>query len=80
LVQLTSINSITEQTFTDLALLLRSQRLDKKDLENSNYNDVDLYLGPLLKSHYTYTATAFMGGANMIENRHRLWMTPFLGQ
>ncbi|CAF5209839.1 unnamed protein product, partial [Rotaria magnacalcarata] len=39
-----------------------------------------LYLGPLLKSHYTYTATAFMGGANMIENRHRLWMTPFLGQ
>ncbi|CAF3362203.1 unnamed protein product [Rotaria socialis] len=80
LVQLTSINSITEQTFTDLALLLRSQRLDKKDLENPNYNDVDLYLGPLLKSHYTYTATAFMGGANMIENRHRLWMTPFLGQ
>ncbi|CAF5005230.1 unnamed protein product, partial [Rotaria magnacalcarata] len=29
LVQLTSMNSITEQTFTDLALLLRSQRSDK---------------------------------------------------
>ncbi|CAF3455107.1 unnamed protein product [Rotaria sp. Silwood1] len=80
LVQLTSINSITEQTFTDLALLLRSQRLDKKDLEYSNYTDIDLFLGPLLKSHFTYTATAFMGGANIIDNHERLWITPFLGQ
>ncbi|CAF1151866.1 unnamed protein product [Rotaria sordida] len=78
--QLTSTNSITDQTFTDLALLLRSQRLDKKDLEKSNYNDIDLFLGPLLKAHFTYTATAFMGGANMIENHQRLWITPFLGQ
>ncbi|CAF2749952.1 unnamed protein product [Rotaria sp. Silwood2] len=80
LVQLTSISSITEQTFTDLALLLRSQRVDKKDLENSNYNDIDLFLGPLLKSHFTYTATAFMGGANINENHQLLWITPFLGQ
>ena len=80
LVQLTTINSITEETFTDLALLLRSQRSDKKDLERSYYNDIDLYIGPLMKSHFTYTATAFMGGARMIQNHQRLWTMPFLGQ
>lgn len=80
LVQLTSMNSITEETFKDLALLLRSQRVDKKDLDNPNYNDIDLLLGPLLKSHFTYTTTAFMGGIDTIQNRQRLWVTPFLGQ
>jgi geranylgeranyl pyrophosphate synthase len=80
LVQLTSVNSITEETITDLALLLRSQRSDKQDLEKSYSNDIDLYIGPLMKSHFTYTATAFMGGARMIHNNQRLWTMPFLGQ
>ncbi|CAF2828653.1 unnamed protein product [Rotaria sp. Silwood2] len=80
LMQLTSINSIAEQTFTDLALLLRSQRSDKKNLERSYNNDIDAYIGPLLKSHFTYSATAFMGGARMIHDRQRLWTMPFLGQ
>ncbi|CAM4788123.1 unnamed protein product [Rotaria magnacalcarata] len=82
LVQLTSMNSITEQTFTDLALLLRSQRSDKSNLERSNNDniDIDIYLGPLLKSHFTYTATAFMGGARMVNDSQRLWAMPFLGQ
>jgi geranylgeranyl pyrophosphate synthase len=80
LAQLTSRNSIADQTFTDLALLLRSQRSDKKDLEKSCYNDIDLYIGPLMKSHFTYTATAFMGGAKMVHNHQRLWTMPFLGQ
>jgi geranylgeranyl pyrophosphate synthase len=80
LVQLTSLNSIAEQTFTDLALLLRSQRADKKDLEKSYDNDIDLYIGALLKSHFTYTTTAFMGGAKMINDNQRLWTMPFLGQ
>jgi geranylgeranyl pyrophosphate synthase len=80
LVQLTSVNSIAEETFTDLALLLRSQRSDKKDLEKSYDNDIDLYLGPLMKSHFTYTATAFMGGARMVQDYQRLWTMPFLGQ
>ena len=80
LVQLTSANSIAEQTFTDLALLLRSQRSDKKDLKNLYDNEIDLYIGPLMKSHFTYTATAFMGGARMIHDHQRLWVMPFLGQ
>jgi geranylgeranyl pyrophosphate synthase len=80
LIQLTSINSITEQTFTDFALLLRSQRSDKNDLENSDYTDIDLFIGPLLKSHFTYTATTFMGGAKNINIHQRLWLMPFLGQ
>ncbi|CAF1134826.1 unnamed protein product [Rotaria sordida] len=80
LVQLTSINSIAEQTFTDLALLLRSQRSDKKNLERLHNNNTDIYIGPLLKSHFTYTATAFMGGARMVHDRQRLWTMPFLGQ
>ncbi|CAF1146854.1 unnamed protein product [Rotaria sp. Silwood1] len=80
LVQLTSINGIAEQTFTDLALLLRSQRSDKKNLERLYNNDIDIYIGPLLKSHFTYTATAFMGGARMVNDHQRLWTMPFLGQ
>jgi geranylgeranyl pyrophosphate synthase len=80
LVQLTLVNCVAEQTFTDLALLLRSQRSDKKDLEKSYDNDIDLYIGPLMKSHFTYTATAFMGGARMVNDRERLWTMPFLGQ
>ncbi|CAM4854131.1 unnamed protein product [Rotaria socialis] len=82
LVQLTSMNSITEQTFTDLALLLRSQRSDKSNLERSNNDniDIDIYIGPLLKSHFTYTATAVMGGARMVNDSQRLWAMPFLGQ
>jgi geranylgeranyl pyrophosphate synthase len=80
LVQLTLVNCVAEQTFTDLALLLRSQRSDKKDLEKSYDNDIDLYIGPLMKSHFTYTATAFMGGARMVNDCERLWTMPFLGQ
>ncbi|CAF3303107.1 unnamed protein product [Rotaria socialis] len=76
------MNSITEQTFTDLALLLRSQRSDKSNLERSNNDniDIDIYIGPLLKSHFTYTATAVMGGARMVNDSQRLWAMPFLGQ
>ncbi|UJR30104.1 hypothetical protein I4U23_017645 [Adineta vaga] len=80
LVQLTSANEIVEKTFIDLALLLRSQRCDKKDTERIYNNDIDLYLGSLLKSHFTYTATAFMGGACMVKDYQRLWTMPFLGQ
>lgn len=81
LVELTSANSITEQTFTDLALLLRSQRIDQKDATKSyKDNNVDIYMGSLLKSHFTYTATAFMGGVRMINDQERLWTMPFLGQ
>ena len=77
---LTSIDSTTQQVFTDLALLLRSQRSDKKDLENSNYNDVDVFLGTLLKSHFTYTITAILGGTKLSPQLGKLWITPFLGQ
>lgn len=80
LVQLTSNNSIAEQIFTDLALLLRSQRFDKKNLQKLYDKDIDIYLGPLLKSHFTYTATAFMGGARIVHDHQRLWTMPFLGQ
>jgi geranylgeranyl pyrophosphate synthase len=80
LVQLTSDNSIAEETFIDLALLLRSQRSDKKDAATLYHDDVDLYLGSLMKAHFTYTATAFMGGAQMVHHQQRLWTMPFLGQ
>ncbi|CAF1291109.1 unnamed protein product [Adineta steineri] len=80
LVQLTSNNCISEQTFTDLALLLRSQRSDKKDYEKLYKNDIDLYIGSLMKAHFTYTATAFMGGTQILQNYQRLWTMPFLGQ
>ena len=80
LVQLTAANSIAEQTFTDLALLLRSQRADKKDLQRTYNNELDLYIGPLMKSHFTYTATAFMGGVRVMRDCERLWTMPFLGQ
>ncbi|CAF1211462.1 unnamed protein product [Adineta ricciae] len=80
LVQLTSVNSIAEETFVDLALLLRSQRADKKDSKRIYQNNIELYLGSLMKSHFTYTATAFMGGARMVEGHERLWTMPFLGQ
>ncbi|CAF1437409.1 unnamed protein product, partial [Adineta steineri] len=80
LIQLTSKNFITVQTFTDLALLLRSQRIDKKDLNRSDYNDIDIFIGPLLKAHFTYTATVYMSGAKILTNDQRLWLMPFLGQ
>jgi geranylgeranyl pyrophosphate synthase len=80
LAQLTSIDSIAKQTFTDLALLLRSQRTDKKDLQRSYDNDIDLYMGPLLKSHFTYTSTAIMASTRISHDDHRLWTMPFLGQ
>ena len=80
LMNLTSANSVSEQTFDDLALLLRSQRCDKKDANALYDNDIDLYLGPLLKSHFTYTATASLGGVHIAPNDERLWIMPFLGQ
>ena len=80
LVQLTSLNSIAEQTFTTLALLLRSQRSDKKDPGRSYSNNIDVYIGALLKSHFTYTAAAMMAGGRMAEEHQRLWSMPFLGQ
>ncbi|CAF3759083.1 unnamed protein product [Adineta steineri] len=80
LIQLTSENFITVETFTDLALLLRSQRIDKKDLNRSDYTDIDIFIGPLLKAHFTYTATVYMSGAKILTNDQRLWLMPFLGQ
>ena len=78
--QLTSANAVTEQTFTDLALLLRSQRTDKKDLQRSYDDEIDLYMGTLMKSHFTYTATAVMGSVRVERDCESLWTMPFLGQ
>ncbi|CAF4350576.1 unnamed protein product, partial [Didymodactylos carnosus] len=79
LITLTNQNHITNDTFNDLALLLHSQRSDIKESDNF-YFDPELYLGSMMKSHFTYTATAFMGGAHSVHNRERLWIMPFLGQ
>ncbi|CAF1295553.1 unnamed protein product [Rotaria sordida] len=47
LIALTKSINVTRAVFNDLALLLRSQRMDKKVMENF-YNDEELYLGNIL--------------------------------
>ena len=48
---LTESNNTTREAFNELALLLRSQRLDKKQMDQS-YSDEQLYLGMLLSLCY----------------------------
>ncbi|CAF3956765.1 unnamed protein product [Rotaria sordida] len=80
LVTLTKTIGATSTAFNELALLLRSQRLDKKTMENF-YNDEELFLGAMLKSHFTYTCTTFLGNVKSArEESERLWIMPFLGQ
>ncbi|CAF4352509.1 unnamed protein product, partial [Rotaria sordida] len=50
LIALTISINVTRAVFNDLALLLRSQRMDKKVMENF-YNDEELYLGNILFSN-----------------------------
>ncbi|CAF5098643.1 unnamed protein product, partial [Rotaria sp. Silwood1] len=47
LIALTKSIGVTRAVFNDLALLLRSQRMDKKTTENF-YNDEELYLGNIV--------------------------------
>lgn len=80
LVTLTKDINVTCSAFNELALLLRSQRVDKKTPEEF-YNDQELYLGAVLKSHFTYTCTTFLGNIKSArEESERLWIMPFLGQ
>lgn len=67
-------------SFHQLALLLRSQRFDQKSFDE-NYTDEQLYLGSVLKSHYTYRCAAQLGQMSSALNceDHR-WIIPFLGQ
>lgn len=80
LLALTSADAVSEQMSTDLALLLRSQRMDKKEFQRLDYDQVELYLGPLLKSHFTYRTTAVLGGSQLSGDQQRSWKMPFLGQ
>ncbi|CAF1509439.1 unnamed protein product, partial [Rotaria sp. Silwood1] len=80
LITLTKSINVTCLAFNELALLLRSQRMDKKTMENF-YNDEELFLGAMLKSHFTYTCTTFLGNITSArEESERLWIMPFLGQ
>ncbi|CAF3687171.1 unnamed protein product [Adineta steineri] len=94
LVTLTKSINATSLAFDELALLLRSQRVDKKVPEEF-YNDEELFLGKIefklsilrfvgcavLKSHFTYTCTTFLGNIKSArEESERLWIMPFLGQ
>ncbi|CAM4793168.1 unnamed protein product [Rotaria magnacalcarata] len=80
LIALTKTINVTTSAFNELALLLRSQRMDKKEPEIF-YNDEELYLGSVLKSHFTYTCTTYFGDIKSArEESNRLWIMPFLGQ
>lgn len=80
LVSLSKKINVTSSAFNELALLLRSQRVDKKTPEEF-YADRELYLGAMLKSHFTYTCTTFLGNIKSArEESERLWIMPFLGQ
>ena len=80
LITLTKSTDMTCAAFNELALLLRSQRADKKTPEQC-YDDEELYLGALLKSHFTYTCTTYLGNIQSArEESERLWIMPFLGQ
>ncbi|CAF3978357.1 unnamed protein product, partial [Rotaria sordida] len=80
LIALTKSINVTRAVFNDLALLLRSQRMDKKVMENF-YNDEELYLGAMLKSHFSYTCTIYMAKIQLTsEENENLWITPFVAQ
>ncbi|CAF4248226.1 unnamed protein product [Rotaria sp. Silwood2] len=80
LISLTKSINVTNVVFNDLALLLRSQRMDKKTMENF-YDDVELYLGAMLKSHFSYTCTIYMANIQSTsEENERLWTMPFIAQ
>ncbi|CAF3904709.1 unnamed protein product [Rotaria sp. Silwood2] len=77
---LTDSNNTVYGSFNELALLLRSQRMDKKEMDQY-YDDEQLYLGSVLKSHFTYTCTTYLGDMSSArEDSDRLWIMPFLGQ
>ncbi|CAF2775338.1 unnamed protein product [Rotaria sp. Silwood2] len=77
---LTESNDTMRGSFNELALLLRSQRMDKKEMDEY-YDDEQLYLGSVLKSHFTYTCTTHLGDMSTArEESERLWVMPFLGQ
>ncbi|CAF3640324.1 unnamed protein product [Rotaria sp. Silwood1] len=80
LIALTKSIGVTRAAFNDLALLLRSQRMDKKTTENF-YDDEELYLGAMLKSHFSYTCIIYMANIQSTpEESERLWMIPFVAQ
>jgi len=80
LVTLTKTIDMTCLAFNELALLLRSQRVDKKVLEEV-YPDEEIFLGAVLKSHFTYTCTTYLGNVRSARDEsERLWLMPFLGQ
>ncbi|UJR14000.1 hypothetical protein I4U23_001000 [Adineta vaga] len=80
LITLTKSIDITCSAFNELALLLRSQRVDNK-IPEQFYNDKELFIGAVLKSHFTYTCTTFLGNIKSArEESERLWIMPFLGQ
>ncbi|CAF3802289.1 unnamed protein product [Rotaria sordida] len=77
---LTKSNNIMYESFNELALLLRSQRIDKKEIDQY-YDDEQLYLGSVLKSHFTYTCTTHLADMSTArEESEHLWIIPFLGQ
>lgn len=77
---LTRKSNIAESSFNELSLLLRSQRFDKKQF-SEKYNDTDLYIGSILKSHFTYTCSTHLADmASARVEQDRLWSMPFLGQ
>ncbi|CAF1487444.1 unnamed protein product [Rotaria sp. Silwood1] len=77
---LTESNDTMCGSFNELALLLRSQRIDKKEIDQY-YDNEQLYLGSVLKSHFTYTCTTHLGNMSSArEESERLWIMPFLGQ
>ena len=53
LLTLTEANNTARDTFNELALLLRSQRLDRKQMDQ-NHSDEQLYLGMLLSLCYVH--------------------------
>ena len=77
---LTRANNVHEPCFHELALLLRAQRMDKKELSKS-YDDAELYLGSILKGHFTYTCSTHLADLRSARvDEQALWLMPFLGQ
>ncbi|CAM4921997.1 unnamed protein product [Rotaria socialis] len=77
---LTQSNNTMHESFKELALLLRSQRTDTKEIDQ-HYDNEQLYLGSVLKSHFTYTCTTYLGNMSTArEASDQLWIMPFLGQ
>ncbi|UJR12319.1 hypothetical protein I4U23_016496 [Adineta vaga] len=80
LVILTQLIDTNFESLNELVLLLRSQRLDHKSFQQQ-YDNEQLYLGSILKSHYTYTCSTYLGQMHSARvDNDRIWLIPFLGQ